>query len=368
MKVRVFLACAAVAALASACAKTSNPTQPSSTDEASAALTSSVTVPRPLSPAAGALVPNGSQPVTLVVTNALVTRAGAVTYTFEVATDAAFAAKVYTKSGVAEGAAQTSLTIDRLAAGADYYWHARAESGGTSGPFSAPRRLTIGPAIVINPPTPVSPLAGAVTQGWPAFIVTNASRSGPVGSIVYRFEVSTSATFGTILLTGTVPEATNQTSYTPPASQPAPSQTNLFWRAIASDPANGVSSPASAIQSFTYANPTQQSILAAQQGFVLWPGAQPAGSTGHASMGPGWALQTLTSFDGARFTSPTLDELRIFDLLDRGMDPFAAIAWMNSNGYSTVAVYYPNVAAIGFPYQYMASIGGQWELVLRVGA
>ena len=87
-----------------------------------------------------------------------------------------------------------------------------------------------------------------------------------------------------------------------------------------------------------------------------------------AALGPGWDLQTLRSFDGVTFTSPPIEALRLFDLLDRGYDPNAAIAWMQQNGYPTAAVWYSSVAAIGLPYQYMALIGGAWELVTRVGA
>jgi hypothetical protein len=41
---------------------------------------------------------------------------------------------------------------------------------------------------------------------------------------------------------------------------------------------------------------------------------------------------------------------------------------MQQNGYASTAAWYPSVAAIGLPYQYMALIGGSWELVTRVGA
>ena len=51
-----------------------------------------------------------------------------------------------------------------------------------------------------------------------------------------------------------------------------------------------------------------------------------------------------------------------------GYDVDSAINWMRSNGYPTTAVWYPSVAAIGFPFQYMALIRGEWELVVRVGA
>ena len=54
--------------------------------------------------------------------------------------------------------------------------------------------------------------------------------------------------------------------------------------------------------------------------------------------------------------------------MDLGYDVDSAIDWMRSNGYPTIAVWYPSVASIGFPFQYMALIRGEWELVVRVGA
>ena len=41
---------------------------------------------------------------------------------------------------------------------------------------------------------------------------------------------------------------------------------------------------------------------------------------------------------------------------------------MHSNGYPTVAAYYPSVAVIGFQHEYMALINGRWDLILKVGA
>ncbi len=81
-----------------ACTNGSAPAQPSSSTTAvDSSLTASVTAPRPLSPAAGALIRNADQPATLVVANATIT-SGSATYTFEVATDAAFASKVYRRA------------------------------------------------------------------------------------------------------------------------------------------------------------------------------------------------------------------------------------------------------------------------------
>jgi hypothetical protein len=237
--------------LAAACSK-STPASPTPTAGAAAgdsSLTGSVTTPRPLAPAAGTTIANLAQPVTLTVQNAIVTKTGATTYTFEVATDAAFAAKVQTKDGVAEGSGgQTSVTLDALAAAKDYYWHARATAGGTTGVFGAALKFTIGPAIAINAPVPIAPINGAATGARPPLRATNATRTGPVGAISYRFEISTSSTFNSILITGTNSEGVNETGFIPTADLPI--NTTLFWRVTAIDPANAVSSPASATQSF----------------------------------------------------------------------------------------------------------------------
>src|ERR1051325_4568021 len=112
------IAVAALCLAAAACSKSSSPAQPSASSAASTAdaanATASVTVPRPVSPAAGASIRNVDQPVTLVVANAVLTQGAAATYTFEVSTDAGFSSKAYSKTGVAAGTnGQTSLTIDK---------------------------------------------------------------------------------------------------------------------------------------------------------------------------------------------------------------------------------------------------------------
>ncbi len=197
--------------------------------------------------------------------------------------------------------------------------------------------------------------------------MNNSARTSNAGFIVYRFEVSTTQTFAAILLTQTVSETPGQTSYSPPVNQPAPSQNTLFWRVTATDTTNNVSSPPSAVQSFTYSPPTPQALLAIQAGYVLWPGIQPPGTTGHAQLGANWDVAVITSFDGVRHTKPTLEELQVFDLMDRGMDPAGALNWMNTFGYSTSGVYYPDVKVIGFPFEYLALVNGSWQLVVRVG-
>src|ERR1700722_15380678 len=101
----------------------------------------SVTTPGLLQPANGAQISNASQPVTLVATNAITTGTSPLTYTFEVATDAAFASKVFTSSNVAQGASgQTTVLLGTLGSGSGYYWHART---GTTGVFTAAYQFTI---------------------------------------------------------------------------------------------------------------------------------------------------------------------------------------------------------------------------------
>jgi hypothetical protein len=241
----------ALAALAAAACSKTNPASPSPANVpvTDSSLTASVATPRPLTPLNAASIANLAQPVTLVVQNAIVTKSSGTTYTFEVATDAAFSAKVQTKDGVAEGSGgQTSVKLDALAPAKDYYWHVRAIAGGTTGVFGAAFKFTIGPAISINAPVPIAPINGAATGARPALRATNATRTGPAGAISYRFEISTTSSFNAILVSGTSSEGVNETGFIPTADLPI--NTTLFWRVTAIDPANAISSPPSAAQSF----------------------------------------------------------------------------------------------------------------------
>jgi len=76
-------------------------------------------------------------------------------------------------------------------------------------------------------------------------------------------------------------------------------------------------------------------------------------------------VQTLTSVNGVRFLSPMPEWLRVFDLMDRGMAPQAAIDWMHGNGYQTTAAWFPSVQVLGFQFTYAALINGRWDLILR---
>lgn len=225
------------------CAK-NNPTSPSGSGGSP-----SVTIPRPVAPSATVQIHNADQPITLVVANATISQGSATTYTFEVASDPGFGATVYSKSGVASGGSgQTSLTIDKLRGGADYFWHARAESGGTVGPFSAAQKLTIGPEITIGPPSPRIPAAGAAAGSLQPMTVANAAHTGPAGPLGYTFEVATNPGFAPVALTRTVAEGSGTTTLQPDVELPP--ETTVYWRVRVSDPANGVTGPASDTASF----------------------------------------------------------------------------------------------------------------------
>jgi hypothetical protein len=340
----------------------------------------SIGAPRPMTPASGTSIKNSDQPVTLVVQNAAIGTPGAATvYTFEVASDAAFNTKVQTKTGVTEGSGgQTTVRLDALPAAKDYYWHVLASNGSTTGVFGAASKFTIGPAIVLSTPVPIAPLTGQSTDLRPALRVANVTPTGPAGAITYRFEIGTNSAFSTVVATATVAQGINETGFIPTSDLAVNS--TFFWRATAIDAANGVTSAPSAVQSFTTNKPSQAAVIAAQLGVPLWPGVQPPGTIGHATMGDdpafgvGWAPQTLYYAPGnVFFKSPDIEMLRYFDLFDRGFDPDSAVAWMNANGYPSNALWYPppEKAVLGLKYVYIAARGkvfvnATWDLVLRV--
>ena len=342
-----------------ACGSESSPSNPSPPAP-------SITAPVTVGPIDNTRFRHADQPVTLAVQNVTVTTAGTTTYTFEVATDSAFSTKVQTKDNVPEGTGgQTSVKLDPLPPDKDYYWHARAQRGGTVGVFGPTYAFNIGPGIVISAPVAIGPTTGAqVTVARPTFTALNAVRQGPTGTLVYTFEIASNPGLSPVAISGTVTEGSGQTSFTP-TTELAPSAT-YYWRVTAVDQGNSISSTPSATQSFNSALKTAQGDLAAQLGTSLWPGVQPTAATGRGILGDNWQVQTLYHAPTrTTFQSPSIEGLRLFDLMDRGMSPQGAIDWLHGNGYPTVAQYYPSVAVIGIPYVYMALINGRWDLVLR---
>src|SRR5262249_38117155 len=147
-----------------------------------------ITAPKVLTPAGTMKIPVDQQPLTLLAENASSTGVRPLSYLFEVATDSGFANKVFVREDVVPGdGGRTSLKLpDRLAPERSYFWRARAQDGANTGPYSGPGAFDIYTPIVINAPTLVSPAPNAVlTNARPKFVLGNAPRSGPYGTITY---------------------------------------------------------------------------------------------------------------------------------------------------------------------------------------
>jgi hypothetical protein len=130
------LAASLFAILAISCGDEEGPSEPTIT----------VGAPGIVSPADGAEVLGQ---VTLTVSNATVSGgSGPARYTFQVATDSAFANIAAQASDIPEGAGgQTSWTVGSELAVGEFFWRARATVGSTQGPFSNPGRVNFRGAV-----------------------------------------------------------------------------------------------------------------------------------------------------------------------------------------------------------------------------
>jgi hypothetical protein len=196
-----------------------------------------ITSPSIMQPSLGAKVAVDQQPLTLTVGNAATSGVRPLTYVFEIAADASFANKVFSRDGIPPGeGGQTSLRLpDALQTGRTYFWHSRAEDGANTGPFSTTAAFDVFTPIVIGAPVPTSPIGNAVVdKPNPRFQFNNAPHSGPVGPIAYVIEVADSDSFGNKLAVWTVPEQSGQTHLDSPQDLPPIKQ--LFWRVRGADP------------------------------------------------------------------------------------------------------------------------------------
>jgi hypothetical protein len=230
----------------------------------------SLTAPKPTSPNDGQAFKYAEQPLTLVVKNAAAT-GSAPTYTFQVATDAAFTSPVVSQEGVAQGGANgsTSLVLPKLAGAKTYFWRARATSSGTVGLFATARTFSVGPEVVLQAPVLASPGSGASVSGTVSFTVNNVQRSGPVTAITYRFDLTDSSSFSHILASTLVAEQPGTTSVAPNVNLGAGT---YYWRVQAFDNASAVSSPLSTVSSFNYQpfSLSQAKMVSSPQDFANW--------------------------------------------------------------------------------------------------
>jgi len=181
----------------SACeaSKTSNPLSPSVAGPIPGV---EISAPRMLEPQAGQRISVASQPITLLIENSSSNGVRPVTYTFEIATDAAFNTRVFTRESIPPGdGGRTSLRLpDPLATGRTYFWRVKALDGANESAWANAAQFDIFTPIVIDAPALVSPgINVTIDTLRPRFTFNNVARSGPVGAISYLVEVADSDAF-----------------------------------------------------------------------------------------------------------------------------------------------------------------------------
>ena len=239
------LACAVWLLTAWACG---SPSRPSVT----------VVAGRPAAPAQDAAFSYYSQPVTLVVTPGITATGATPTTVLEVATDAAFSSIAISRVLPPAVNGQATVTLDHLAAATTYYWRVKTTAGDNPSVVSATSSFAIGPQLVLQAPTPVTPLATTFPHKRPTFTVANATRTGPPATLTYRFEIASHAGFNTMVATATVAETPDQTSFT--ATTDLASGATFYWRAQASDTTKGATGPYSSPQAFATVFPEDGSF------------------------------------------------------------------------------------------------------------
>jgi hypothetical protein len=196
-----------------------------------------ITAPRVMQPAPGQKIAVDKQPITLTVGNANTNGVRPLTYTFEIATDASFTNKVFSRDGIAPGdSGQTALRLpDALPTGRTYYWRALAQDGANSGTYTPTASFDVFTPIVIEPPVPIAPAENSTTSNVrPKFTISNAPRSGPVGAISYLIEISDTGAFTHKVAAWTFAEQPNQTTLDTPVD--LVNSSVYYWHVRASDP------------------------------------------------------------------------------------------------------------------------------------
>ena len=241
----------ALLVIASACEsnKSANPLSPSVAGPIPGV---EISAPKPLEPGINWEVSNDKQPLALLIENPWTNGQRPVTIDVEVASDEAFATRVFTKAGVTPGPnGRTQLQLpSKLASDRTYFWRAKGQDGANTGPWSTPIRFSIFTPAALQAPTPRSPVDGETVDDLaPSFEFKNAGRVGGVGQVTYIIDIARNDSFtsGVAIWTGGEEGgASGETSVDAAAALPASS--TLYWRVKASD--GTIQGPWSATQFF----------------------------------------------------------------------------------------------------------------------
>jgi hypothetical protein len=272
-----FSVCGMLAVAAAACEaeKSRNPLSPNVAGPIAGV---SISVPTPATPINGSEVLN-TQPVRLTFNNSSSNGERPLWYVVELAVDANFATKVFAHGHVVPtGGSQTSVVVDgTLSAERTYYWRVKADDGANESPFSDAARFDLVVPVVIEAPTPVSPVGGqTTTANNPVLTVNNAGVQGRAGRVQYWFEVAFDQAFARTLIQQGVDRSAGATTS---AQMPElPSNTLFYWRVAGF---NGtVAGSWSVVQSFH--TPAAQ---APPPGPAPGPGPSPAPAAGCSAPG-----------------------------------------------------------------------------------
>ncbi len=212
--------------------KSSNPLSPSVAGPIGGVV---ITPPKLLEPGQGIKFKESQQPIRLLIENASSTGVRPLTYLFEVASDEAFASKVFARGGVPAGdGGRTSVQVDRLDLGRAYWWRARAEDGANSSQY-ATAQFEVLARPLLNAPGLVSPINNArVSEKRPQLTISNSDRNSAVADVRYDFQVATDQAFTQLVSAAQIAETGGaHTAFKVDADLPGDRQ--HFWRARATD-------------------------------------------------------------------------------------------------------------------------------------
>lgn len=209
-----------------------------------------ITAPKPVEPGAGARVAVDKQPITLIVDNSSSNGPRPLNYAFEVAADASFTTKVFTREGISPGSGRTSLRLpDALATGRTYFWRSQAQDGANASGFSSPVSFSVFTPVVIGAATLLTPGTNTkVSSSRPTFTWANAPTSGPVVAVTYEIEVAENDAFSPRFVIWATPESAGQTSTVLPVDGPLGKY--FFWHVRGFDTAASSVGPWSETRAF----------------------------------------------------------------------------------------------------------------------
>ena len=161
---RLLLLCLPVALLAG-CERTksANPLSPSLAGPIAGV---GISAPKPLAPASAAQIAVEQQPMTLAVENASTNGVRPLSYIFEISTEATFASKLFSQSGVKPGPeGRTALQLPQsLTPERTYYWRVKADDGANASDYSPALNFRVYTPVIILAPVQRDPADGARAQ------------------------------------------------------------------------------------------------------------------------------------------------------------------------------------------------------------